>query len=98
MAPGPADIFTFMLGVAEESGLTELTYLANMMYKEGCLGEEMNKSIFLAIRKVSGTAKCEKYRMISLMIHVTKLLLRVLMNRVRGRTRHEISAVQYSGI
>ena len=55
----------------------------------------MYKSIFITIPKVNGTAKCEKHRTISLMGHVTILVLRVIMNRIRGRTLSEISEVQY---
>ena len=45
--------------------------------------------------KISGTAKCEKHRTISLMNHIKKLILRVVMNRVRGRTLPEIASEQY---
>ena len=64
--------------------MTEITNLANMMYSEGRFPEQMYKSIFITIPKVKGTAKCEKHRKISLMSHVTKLVLRVIMNRIRG--------------
>ena len=94
-APGPDDISTEMLVAAGERGVTELTNLANMMYREGCFPEQMKTSIFITIPKVNGTAKCEKHRTISLMSHVTKLVLRVIMNRIRGRTLREISEVQY---
>ena len=82
-APGPDDISTKMLVVASGRGVTEITNLANMMYSEG-----RSQSRF-------GTAKCEKHRTISLMSHVIKLVMRVIMNRIRGRTLSEISAVQY---
>ena len=49
--------------------------------------EELNKSIF--------TTKHEKHRTISLMTHITKFILRVVMNRVRGRTLQEIAPEQY---
>ena len=56
---------------------------------------QMYKSIFITIPKVKGTAKCKKHRSISsLKSHVTKLVLRVIMNRIRGRTLSEISEVQ----
>ena len=55
----------------------------------------MYKSIFITIPKVKGTAKYEKHRTISVMSHVTKLVLMVIMNRLRGRTLSEISEVQY---
>ena len=58
----------------------------------------MYKSIFITIPKVKGTAKCEKHRTISLMSHVTKLVLWVIMNRIRGRTLIQISEVQYGFI
>ena len=39
--------------------------------------------------------KCQKHRTISLMSHVTKLVLRIVINRIRGRTLDEIAPVQY---
>ena len=75
--------------------MTEITNLANIMYSEGRFPEQMYKSIFITIPKIKGKAKCEKHRTISLMSHVTKLVMRVIMNRIRGRTLSEISEVQY---
>ena len=84
-----------VLHQAVESGLTELTRLTNMMYEEGYFPEKINYSIFTTLPIVSGTAKCEKHRTISLMSHVTKLVLRVLMNRLRAWSLMGISQVQY---
>ena len=53
-APGPGNISTEMFVAADEGRLTELTNFANMMYIEGCLPEQMNKTIFIAIPKVNG--------------------------------------------
>ena len=55
----------------------------------------MTNSIFITLAKVSGTEKCEKHRSISLMIHVTKVVLWVLMNRLKARSLMEISQGQY---
>ena len=49
---------------------------------------ELNESIFFTI-------ECEKHRTISLMSHVTKLVLRIVINRIRGKTLDEIAPVQY---
>ena len=84
-APKPDDITTEMFVAAGGRGVTEITDLANMMYSEGCFPELMHKSIFITIPKVT----------ISLMNHLSKLVLRVIMNRVRGRTLSKISEVQY---
>ena len=75
--------------------MTEITNLANMVYSEGRFPEQMYTSIFITIPKVKETAKCEKHRTISLLSHVTKLVLRVIMDRIRGQTLSEISEVQY---
>ena len=66
-----------------------------MMYSEGRFPEQMYKSIFIIIPKVKGTAKCDKHRTISLISHVTKLVLRVIMIRIKGRTLSKISEVLY---
>ena len=91
-APGPDDITPEMIVAAGGRGVTEITNLANMMYSEGRFPEQIYvKSIFITIPKVKGTAKCGKHRTIS----VTKLVLRVIMNIITGRTLSEISEVQY---
>ena len=82
-----------MLVASGEAGMTEL--LNNMVYQEGCFPENINNSIFITLAKVSGTAKGEKHRTISLMSHVSKLVLWVLVNRLRARSLMEIPQVQY---
>ena len=85
-APGPDNIFTEMIVASGEAVLTELTSLTNLIYQEGCFLDKINNSIFITLPKVRGTAKCEKHRTISLMSHVTNLVLRVLINRLRARS------------
>ena len=64
-----------------------------MMYVQRSFPGELNKSICIAL--VNGIIKCEKHRTISLMSHVTKLVLPIVINRIRGRTLHEIAPEQY---
>ena len=85
-APASNGVVTEMLVAAGEYGLEELTRLTNIVYYHGYFPEELNKFIFINLTKISGTNKCEKYRTISLMSHITKLVLGVVMNRVHGRT------------
>ena len=94
-SPGPDDITIKMLVAAGDIGITELTKLANMMHVQGSFPSELNKYIFIALPKLNGTLKCEKHRTISLMSHVAKLMLRIAINRIRGRTLHEIAPEQY---
>ena len=85
-SPGPDDIVTEMLLAAGDMGIAELTKLSNMIYIQGGFPSERNKSIFITLPKVNGATKCEKHRTISLMSHITKLVLRIVINRIRGRT------------
>ena len=66
-----------------------------MMYIQGGFPSELNKSIFITLPKVNGATKCEKHRTISLMSHITKLVLRIVINKIRGRTLQEVSPEQY---
>ena len=87
-----------MQASAGEYGLKELTRITNMVYNHGYFPEELKKSLFITLSKNSGTTKCEKHRTISLMSHITRLILRVVMNRVRSRTLQEIAPEQYGFI
>ena len=66
-----------------------------MMYIQGGFPSELNKYIFITLPKVNGATKCEKHRTISLMSHITKLVLRIVINIIRGRTLQEVSPEQY---
>ena len=94
-SPGPDGITTEMLIAAGEVGILELTELSNMIHHQGSFPSELNKSIFITLPKVNGTIKCEKHRTMSFMSHMTKLILRIVINRIRGRTLDDIAPVQY---
>ena len=83
-SPGPDDITTEMLVAAGDIGITELTKLANMMYVQGSVPSELNKSLFIALPKMNGSIKCGKHRAISLISHVTKLVLSIVINIIIG--------------
>ncbi|GFS25422.1 endonuclease-reverse transcriptase [Elysia marginata] len=55
----------------------------------------MCKSVFLMLPKKEGATECSLHRTISLMSHLTKLLLRIIMIRIRGKLRPEISNNQF---
>jgi hypothetical protein len=94
-APGPDNIVAEMLKAAGENYLELLRELANRMYREGSFPRDLNKSLFIKLPKVNGTLRCDKHRTLSLMSHVIKLMIQVIIKRVKGRTIHEISPIQY---
>ena len=71
-----------------------ITKLLNDIYDSGCIPNDLLKSIFIALPKKSRAVECEDHRTISLMSHMTKILLRIIMRRMRSRIRPEISDEQ----
>ena len=85
-SPGHDNSTTEMLVAAGDIEITELTKLANMMYVQGSFPSALNESIFIALPKVNGTIKCERHLTVSLMSHLTKLMLRIIINQSTSRT------------
>src|SRR5215469_12186722 len=78
-AVGNDGIALEMLKALGNFAVEKITTLANKIYESGELTSHMSKSVFIAIPKVQGTLECEKHRTISIMSHVTKILLRVVL-------------------
>ena len=54
--------------------------------------------MYIAIPPKIGTIECDQHRAISLMIHTTKVKLRVLIKRMRNKVLPEISETQFGFI
>ena len=54
----------------------------------------MVKYVFIALPKKAGAPDCELHCTTSLMSHVTKILLRIIMIRVRNKIKPEIAEEQ----
>ena len=84
-AAGPDEVVTEMLIALEDYGIDKLTDIVNEIYDTGVIPEELSRSIFIALPKRPGATECELHRTISLMSHMTKLILRKIMTRARSR-------------
>ena len=84
-AAGPDGVVIEMIEALEEYGVEKLTEIINKIYDDGKFPEDLSKSIFITLPKKPGAVDCEQHRTISLMSHVTKIILRVLLLRLRGR-------------
>ena len=93
-AAGPDEIVIEMLTALEEFGIEKLTDLVNEIYDSGDIPEDLSKSIFITLPKKPGAVECELHRTTSLMSHITKLLLRIVMQRARKRIKPEIGEEQ----
>ncbi|KAG1682423.1 Craniofacial development protein 2 [Nymphon striatum] len=94
-APGGDGLTTEVLKAMNDKGISRITKLLNDIYENGHVPEGLTESIFVQLPKKPATVKCEEYRTISLMSHLTKVLLKVIMNRSRKVIEEEISEEQY---
>ena len=93
-ATGPDNISIEMIEALEDFGIIQLTTILNQIYETGNIPEDLMKSMFVTLPKRPGTIDRELHRTISLMSHVTKILLRIIMMRSRNKVRPEIAAEQ----
>ena len=93
-ARGPDGIVIEIIEALDDFGIEKLTIMANEIYDTGKIPQDLSKSIFIALPKKPGTIECELHLTISLMSHITKVILRVIMMRVRRCTKPEISQEQ----
>ncbi|GFR90337.1 LINE-1 retrotransposable element ORF2 protein [Elysia marginata] len=94
-ATGPGGVAVEMIEALEEYGVEKLTSLLNEIYDTGEIPTDISRSVFFALPKKPGGTECELHRTISLMSHVTKILLRVVMMRIRSKIKPEIADEQY---
>ena len=90
-ATGLNEILSEMLTALGEFGIKEITKLLNIIHVTGEIPTDLKKSVYIAIPKKIGTVECDKHRTICLLSHLTKVMLRVLMNRMRIKILPEIS-------
>ena len=94
-APGPDGVVIEMIDALEEYGVEKLTDVINKIYNDGQFPKDLAQSIFIALPKKHGAVDCEQHRTISLMSHVTKIVLRILLLRARSRITPEIGNQQF---
>ena len=75
-------------------GLELLQLLANAIYNKEVFPVELYKLTFITLPEKSGAVDCENFRTISIMSHVTKVILRVIMLRIKNKIHPEISTKQ----
>ncbi|XP_042893463.1 uncharacterized protein LOC122267465 [Penaeus japonicus] len=92
-AAGEDGIMVKMLKALGEFAIRNITVLANQIYNEGVITEQMYKSSFIPIPDINGTLDCSKRRTISIMNHTTKI--RIIMNRIRNKVGEQASWEQY---
>ena len=93
-AVGTDEITVELIKSIGDFGNEKLTNMLNDIYESGNIPADLSRSIFIALPKKPAAAECEFHRTISIMSHVVKILLKVLMRRTRSKTKPEISKLQ----
>ena len=93
-AAGPDEIVTEMITSLKEYGVSKVTDIINEIYDNGEIPGGLCRSVFIALPRKAGAVECELHRTISMMSNITKLLLRLIMERVYSRIRPEIGIEQ----
>ena len=78
-AAGPDEVFIELIQALDDLGAEWMTKIANKIYEEGHFPTDMSRSVFITLPKKAGTTKCELHRTISLMSHMTKVILKILL-------------------
>lgn len=84
-----------MLEELDEIGMKINTGITNTIYSTGKSIEQMCQSVFIVIPKIQGTLERNKDRIISIMSHLTNIVLRVITNTIKIVIRPEIAVEQY---
>ncbi|GFO44332.1 hypothetical protein PoB_007083700 [Plakobranchus ocellatus] len=95
-ATGPDNNSVELIEALEDFGIGKVTHLLNEIYDTEQIPTDLSKSIFIALPKKPGATECELHRTISLMSHITKILLKIIMLRIRNKSHILINKTWYS--
>jgi hypothetical protein len=73
----------------------ELVELCQQMYRQGVWPEEFTKTVMIPLPKKVNATECSDYRTISLIPHASKILLKILTQRIAGKAKEYISKTQF---
>lgn len=93
-ATGPDQISAETLKALDENNIEIITNLCSVIYNSGQIPPEMKQSVFITLPKKHKTQNCTEHRTISLMSHVTKLLLKIILQRIINKINQEVSRLQ----
>ena len=80
-----------LLRALDDENIDVITNLCNGIYNSGVIPTDLKQSIFITLPKKSKAQSCTEYRRISLMSHITKLLLKVIEQRIVKKIDNEVS-------
>ena len=85
------EISTEMLRALDDQNIDVITNLCKIIYNGRVIPTDLKQSIFITLPKKTKAQSCTEYRTVSLMSHITKLLLKVIAQRIVMNIDNEVS-------
>ena len=93
-SPGIHGISAELLKCSEKDAVKQFHLLINAIWKEQCVPEDWKKSLIVKVPKKGDLTQCDNYRGISLLSVPSKILCRVLIDRLKSGVNEMISQEQ----
>jgi hypothetical protein len=93
-ATGVDKLPTELIKAAGEEAITALTAPCQQIWKSNLWPQEWKRSLFLPLPKREDPRLCSNYRIIALIPHASKILLRIIQGRLATYIEREISEEQ----
>ena len=93
-ATGPDNVPAELFKEGGDATVNAMHRLCEAIWTTGEWPEEWTQSVFIPIPKKGDLSQCSNYRTISLVSHASKILLRVILERIQRKTENELSDEQ----
>jgi hypothetical protein len=84
-----------MIKALEDFGIEIITDICNDIYNTGYIPNDLKTSVFIALPNKTGDVECSDFRTISLMSHITKILIQVIQERIQNKINIELEEEQF---
>ena len=91
---GPDDDPAELFKAGEQTALERFHKICVAIWETGEWPEEWTFSTFIPLTKKGDLKQCENYRTIALVSHASKILMRIILERIRVKTETEIADEQ----
>ena len=92
--PGCDNISAEMIKASGDEGVDIYHQLCMKIWNTGTWPIDWKRSIFIPLPKKGDLQLCSNYRTIALISHASKILLKILMNRIKHKLEEEVSLAQ----
>ena len=93
-SPGTDDIPAELWKATGEEGIDIMWRLCKLIWSDEEWPRDWCRAVFVPLPKKGNLKECGNYRTISLISHASKVMLRIILNRMKGKLNQEISITQ----